>query len=180
MQTSGYKKSRLRAVDIILSDGKMNNVNSELASIKSLLAKATAHVDALELAASSGKNEQKDAVPNIEEIDNSELIDRAKNLLAWGKLKATILNHGTGLFSDSCWNMCLDIYLCDLVGERVTVSSVAHSSGVPMTTAMRYLNVMAEEGLLEKSPNPSDNRMVFVSTSATCREKMSNILANLP
>ena len=76
--------------------------------------------------------------------------------------------------------MCLDVYICSLKDERVTVSAIAHSSGIPMTTAMRYINVMVEQGLIEKAPNPADNRMIFVSVSPECIDKIENLLSNAP
>ncbi|MGB5483174.1 helix-turn-helix domain-containing protein, partial [Parasphingorhabdus sp.] len=63
---------------------------------------------------------------------------------------------------------------------RVTVSAIAHSSGIPMTTAMRYINVMVEQGLIEKSPNPADNRMIFVSVSAGSMSKIESLLSQAP
>lgn len=153
----------------------MGNVNEELAALESLLSQIQTKIDSVRQIAATDESTAKP-----ETINDAELVVRAENLLKWSRLKAQFLNLGTGLFSDSCWDMCLDIYICDLKEEQITVSSVAHSSGIPMTTAMRYINVMSEEGLLEKTPNPSDNRMVFVSTSASCKERISDVLKNLP
>lgn len=109
-----------------------------------------------------------------------DMIDRAEKCLHWGRQKTGTLDTGNGLFADSCWNMCLDIYICGLKEEQVTVSSIAQSSGIPMTTAMRYINVMVEQGLLEKSANPSDNRMVFIAVSHECRSKIETLLSSAP
>lgn len=158
----------------------MDEVSIEIAAIKSVLAQAKEKVDTLDyLIASSEIPQTNDASSSSDNISNEELIRRAEKLLQWSRLKAEMLNLGSGLFADSCWNMCLDVYICDLKDNKITVSSIAHSSGIPMTTAMRYINVMAEEGLLEKAPNPSDNRMIFISTSATCKDKISTILRHL-
>lgn len=158
----------------------MDEVSVEIAAIKSVLAQATEKMEALDgLITSSDKSQAPESVSSADNINTEELVRRAEKLLRWSRLKAETLNLGSGLFADSCWNMCLDVYICDLKGNKITVSSIAHSSGIPMTTAMRYINVMAEEGLLEKSPNPSDNRMIFISSSATCKDKISTILRHL-
>lgn len=156
----------------------MDNVNDEIAALESLLSQGLEQVHAVKRIASNDKSKSEQAVTTGKSPDDAELIIQAEKLLKWSRLKAEYLNMGTGLFSDSCWDMCLDIYICDLKGEQITVSSVAHSSGIPMTTAMRYINVMSEEGLLEKTPNPSDNRMIFVSTSSSCKERISDVLQN--
>lgn len=158
----------------------MDKVSVEIAAINSALAQAVEKIDTLNgLIASSNQTHPNDSAAITNEIDSTELINRAQKSLQWSRFKVDTLNLGSGLFADSCWNMCLDIYICDLKDEKVTVSSIAHSSGIPMTTAMRYINVMAEEGLLEKSPNPLDNRMIFISTSATCKDRISTILHHL-
>lgn len=157
----------------------MDEIRAEIASIKSALAQAAEKVDALDgLVARPESLVKSETAETPQQYSNTQLIARAEQLLAWSRFKAKTLSLGSGLFADSCWNMCLDIYICDLKEEQITVSSIAHSSGIPMTTAMRYINVMAEELLLEKTPNPSDHRMIFVSTSAACKEKISAILAN--
>lgn len=158
----------------------MDEVSAEIAAIKNAMALATEKVNTLSaLITVSDKPVFADNMTASDEMDSAGLIDRAEMMLRWSRLKASMLNMGAGLFADSCWNMCLDIYICDLKDEKITVSSIAHSSGIPMTTAMRYINVMAEEGLLEKSPNPSDNRMIFISTSTFCKDKISLILQSM-
>ena len=158
----------------------MAKVSAEIAAIKSVLAEVAEQIENLDgMITRPDDAPTSDAFLNNNDFDDVELINRAKSLLQWSRFKAQTLNLGSGLFSDSCWDMCLDIYICDLKDEKITISSIAHSSGIPMTTAMRYINVMTEEGLLEKSSNPSDNRMVFISTSEDCKEKISMILRNL-
>ncbi|WP_339827537.1 MarR family transcriptional regulator [uncultured Parasphingorhabdus sp.] len=159
----------------------MDNVESELAELRSALQRANERFEILDkrLAYSlDGSNEDKIVVNN--ERGSLDLIGRATNYLHWGRLKSQTMDSGNGLFSDSCWNMCLDIYICGLKEERVTVSAIAHSSGIPMTTAMRYINVMVQQGLIEKTPNPADNRMIFVSLSSDCMEKIEKLLTSSP
>ncbi|MEW4466485.1 helix-turn-helix domain-containing protein [Parasphingorhabdus sp. JC815] len=158
----------------------MDEVRYEIAAIKSVLEQATEKMEALNgLFGSSDSEEPPAPLVSINNIDTTELVRRAEKLLKWSQFKTNMLNFGSGLFADSCWNMCLDTYICDLKGKEITVSSIAHGSGIPMTTAMRYINVMVEEGLLVKSPNPSDNRMIFLSTSAACKDKISTLLRHL-
>lgn len=121
-----------------------------------------------------------DQIARDGKLPPSELRARAEHCLQWGRLKSRTLDIGNGLFSDSCWNMCLDIYICGLKDEQVTVSAVAHSSGIPMTTAMRYINVMVDQRLLEKSQNPDDNRMIFVTVSPEYQERIAALLTRAP
>jgi hypothetical protein len=159
----------------------MDSVKTELAELRLTIQQANARFDVLDkrIADSSRKIGEEQIFFNSD-LTRIDLIDRAEKYLRWGRLKTQTLDTGNGLFADSCWSMCLDIYICGLKEERVTVSAIAHSSGIPMTTAMRYINVMAEQGLIEKSPNPADNRMIFVSISLSCKDKIENLLSSAP
>lgn len=159
----------------------MDNVEAELAELRLTMKLANERFDILEKRmsvpiASTGN----DISPTNDKLTRDVLLDRAQKCLHWGRLKTGTLDAGNGLFADSCWNMCLDIYICGLKDEQVTVSAIAHSSGIPMTTAMRYINVMVEQGVLEKSPNPADNRMIFVAVSPGCLEKIEALLSSAP
>lgn len=159
----------------------MDSVEAELAEIRMTMKQANERLEILDRQiADVGSRVSDDALVVGKRLSRRELIDRAKKYLQWGRLKSVTLDTGNGLFTDSCWNMCLDIYICGLKDERVAVSAIAHSSGIPMTTAMRYINVMVEQGLIEKTPNPADNRMIFVSVSLDCRKKIEKLLASSP
>lgn len=159
----------------------MNSVESELAKLRLTIEQAIEEFEILDKRISGdGQLSSKDPLFFGDKAIQDDLVGRAEKYLHWGRLKSRILDTGNGLFANSCWNMCLDIYICDLKDQRVTVSAIAHSSGIPMTTAMRYINVMVEQGLLTKTPNSADNRMIFVSVSADCSEKIEQLLQSAP
>ncbi len=155
----------------------MDSVEAELAELRLTIDQANQKLDNLDKRVSEfrdlpgqGNNSKGKGTGGV------NLVERAEQFLQWGRLKSGMLDTGNGLFTDSCWNMCLDIYICGLKDQPVTVSAIAHSSGIPMTTAMRYINVMVEQGLLQKSSNPADNRMVFVAVSQACQAKIEKLL----
>jgi len=159
----------------------MNSVEAELAKLRLTIEQAIKEFEILdERISSEDQRSDNDPVFFSGKVDHADLIVRAEKYLHWGRLKSRILDTGNGLFANSCWNMCLDVYICDLKDQRVTVSAIAHSSGIPMTTAMRYINLMVEQGLLTKTPNSEDNRMIFVSVSADCSEKIEQLLLSAP
>lgn len=159
----------------------MNSVVAELAELRLTMQQASEQIENLDRRIADSRNEMdKEQPASSEELTHSDLIERAQKYLLWGRRKSATLDNGNGLFADSCWNMCLDIYICGLKEERVTVSSIAHSSGIPMTTAMRYINVMVEQGLIQKTQNPDDNRMTFVSVSPDCMDRIRTLLCDAP
>lgn len=76
------------------------------------------------------------------------------------------------LFADPAWDMLLELYLSDLTGKRLSVSSLCFASNVPPTTALRWIDKLAADGLIERSADPCDRRRTFVALSDDGRERM--------
>jgi|SRR5690348_11061854 len=66
------------------------------------------------------------------------------------------------LFFDPAWDILLDLLRAELAMQRVSVSSLCIASGVPSTTALRYLKTMAERGMIIRHADTHDGRRVFV------------------
>jgi DNA-binding MarR family transcriptional regulator len=66
------------------------------------------------------------------------------------------------IFSDPAWDMLLDLYACKAEGTRVGVSNACLAANVPSTTALRYVDRLEECGLVERQPDPEDNRRIYV------------------
>ncbi len=66
------------------------------------------------------------------------------------------------LFSDPNWDMLLDLYDANLSGQDATTSSLGAASGVPLTTALRRMDLLQTRGLIEKVEDKVDRRRVLV------------------
>lgn len=69
------------------------------------------------------------------------------------------------LFAEPAWDILLDLYAQRARGRRVDVTSVCHASGVPQTTALRWLTLLEERNSITRAHDPSDGRRVFVGLS---------------
>ena len=116
--------------------------------------------------------------PAKKRIDPSDscLCEFAEKLRIWNQKKAKIFGVKNGLFSDPCWLMCLDIYTCTTKNQNVSITSVAHGSEIPVTTAIRYLNALTNDGVLKKQASQDDNRVTFLSLTDAAYAKMTNLL----
>jgi DNA-binding MarR family transcriptional regulator len=65
------------------------------------------------------------------------------------------------LFSDPAWDILLELYAASLADRRLTVSRLADRTGVAMTTALRWINTLQQEGLLDRQDHPLDGRQVY-------------------
>ena len=70
---------------------------------------------------------------------------------------------GDPLFGEPAWDMLLELYSANLQGRQESVSSLCIASGVPSTTALRWINTLEEEEWIERQADPSDGRRSFLS-----------------
>lgn len=85
---------------------------------------------------------------------------------------------GSGLFGEPAWDMLLDLFIAREKRWRpVSISSLCIASAVPQTTALRWIAVMVEQGLLIRDTDPFDGRRVFVRLADETWQKMHNLLS---
>lgn len=82
------------------------------------------------------------------------------------------------LFADPAWDMLLDLAAAHAEQRRVSVTSLCIASGVPPTTALRWIRQMTDAGLFERVEDPSDKRRVFISLTGKAREAMARYFAH--
>jgi DNA-binding MarR family transcriptional regulator len=66
------------------------------------------------------------------------------------------------LFADPVWDMLLDLMAARLEGKQVAVSSLCIAAAVPPTTALRWIGVMTESGLVVRVADRNDGRRVNI------------------
>lgn len=66
------------------------------------------------------------------------------------------------LFGEPAWDMLLDLFIHQVRRKRVQVTSACMASGVPATTALRWITVLEQEGLVQRVPGVQDKRIQFV------------------
>lgn len=71
----------------------------------------------------------------------------------------------SGLFGEPAWDILLDLYVAELRERRVSVSDACLASGVPPTTALRWLALLEEANLVERHKDPHDARRVHLELS---------------
>jgi DNA-binding MarR family transcriptional regulator len=107
-----------------------------------------------------------------------DTIRRVRAILRTRARRATFFKGD--LFADPAWDMLLTLYAAELADERVSVTSVCHGSGVPATTALRWIAKLESEGLITKREDPLDGRRIWVALSAEGFKSMEAYWATLP
>lgn len=83
------------------------------------------------------------------------------------------------LFADPAWDMLLDLTAARAEHTRVSVTSLCIASGVPPTTALRWIGQMTEAGLLERVEDETDRRRAFITLSDKAADAMARFFAEL-
>lgn len=76
--------------------------------------------------------------------------------------KRTAIFGNPELFGEPAWDILLDLYIAHAEGKPVSVSSACIGSAAPPTTGLRWLGVLAEEGLIVRENDADDHRRVLV------------------
>ena len=84
------------------------------------------------------------------------------------------------LFADPAWDMLLDLYLADIISKRISVSSLCSASNVPPTTALRWIEILENEGLAERATDPCDQRRRFIFLSDNGLASMDGFFERQP
>ena len=83
------------------------------------------------------------------------------------------------LFADPAWDILLDLTAARAEHMRVSVTSLCIASGVPPTTALRWIGQMVEAGLLERVEDETDRRRAFIQLSDKAADVMARYFAEL-
>ena len=95
-------------------------------------------------------------------------------------VRATIIAHrrrrglfSQDLFADPAWDVLLIVTLAECRQQRLAVSKLCTEVDAPITTALRWINTLAEYGVLVRRDDPTDKRRKYVELSDEARERMS-------
>lgn len=81
------------------------------------------------------------------------------------------------LFADPAWDMLLDLTAARAEQARVSVTSLCIASGVPPTTALRWIGQMTELGLLQRNEDQVDRRRAFITLTEKAADSMARFFA---
>lgn len=83
------------------------------------------------------------------------------------------------LFADPAWDMLLDLTAARVEHVRVSVTSLCIASGVPPTTALRWIGQMTYAGLLQRVDDETDRRRAFITLTDKAADAMARYFAEL-
>jgi hypothetical protein len=95
--------------------------------------------------------------PDIAALEIAEMLLR---------LRRKIERHfGIGLFSQPVWGILLDLYVARSKGCDVSVGNACIASSVPMTSALRFCQLLHDRGIVVRERDRRDGRRVLLRLS---------------
>lgn len=83
------------------------------------------------------------------------------------------------LFADPAWDMLLDLAASRVEGKRVSVTSLCIASGVPPTTALRWIGQLVEAGLFARVCDDADRRRAFIELTDKAVDALSRYFSEI-
>ena len=83
------------------------------------------------------------------------------------------------IFADPAWDMLLDLTAARAEHVRVSVTSLCIASGVPPTTALRWIGQMTDVALMQRVDDETDRRRAFITLTDKAADAMARYFAEL-
>ena len=115
-------------------------------------------------------------------IHPDALVRLAAALISIRRIRAKHV--GEDLFRDPAWDMLLDLFVRQARNHRTSVTSLCTASCSPDATALRWIDLLVDRGLIVREKCTEDARRVWVSLTGEGMTKMRRFLIdalnNLP
>lgn len=119
-----------------------------------------------------------DVDPNCgADLSEQELTELACRIYESRRLRARFLS--LSLLGEPVWDMMLALYCFSTRGRRMSVSSLCYASGVPQTTAMRWIGVMEKRDLIKRSKDLRDGRKTYLLLTEQGKDAMQRYLRGI-
>lgn len=83
------------------------------------------------------------------------------------------------MFADPAWDIMLDLTSAALEGRSVPAFSAGVAANVPMSTALRYVKRLVEDGTVKRWDDPDDKRRSLLALEDHALEKMIAYLSSI-
>jgi DNA-binding MarR family transcriptional regulator len=83
------------------------------------------------------------------------------------------------MFGEPAWDLLLALYVEQAENETPTASMLAKAAGIPITTALRWMDYLEEKRLIERERSSFDRRVSTVTLSESGRIRLEGYFAEV-
>lgn len=154
---------------------------SELRALASRLVQMADAIDGREIgnreAKISSLDDFRNGIPKIRPQHSAPTADLAEAIYRDRQRRAKFLPSVP--LTEPAWDVLLDIYFRTCRNERVSVSNACVASGVPSATALRWIDLLIEGGLIRREADDADRRRTWLMPTEQCMTQMEAYLSTL-
>ena len=115
----------------------------------------------------------------LEQIESNQLAKAFQHLdlveLALAFRKEREASFPDNYFSNSAWDILLDLYRAHRRGEKMQLTMVGYDANISKTTALRYLDILMQDGFVYREDDPQDNRRSYAILTQSGADKIKNM-----
>jgi DNA-binding MarR family transcriptional regulator len=111
------------------------------------------------------------------EVDASSHSRLVEDILRFRKQRNKAF--GGDLFGEPAWDILLELYTARRTDRRLSVSGACYASGVPLTTALRWISRLQRDGWITRIDDPHDKRRCWLDLSEEAETKMRDLLSRM-
>ena len=78
------------------------------------------------------------------------------------------------IFGEPAWDILLTLYVIDSDRRRLSTGDLCKLAGLPLTTGLRWLDCLDEDGLIKRLPSTLDQRIVHVELTDNGRTALDD------
>jgi len=119
--------------------------------------------------------QRRSGLPFSETVSPRSLAALATKQFADRELRKSYINDA--FFGEPAWDMLLYLFIKCSENKRAYKTAVTSASGVPHSTALRYLELLERDGVLIVEPAEGDKRVQLVSLTQKGSSAMANYLS---
>lgn len=164
----------------MIKSGANEAVVSEAVRLRSLADELSAIASALQQDGSeqSFETEELGNYLRVDAADEASLAVLARNFYRSRRLRSRVFGD-TQLFGEPAWDILLDLFVAEAEAKPLSVTSACIGAAVPTSTALRWLVILEEQGLVRRENDPSDARRVFLHLTGEGYARMTDYFLQL-
>lgn len=107
-----------------------------------------------------------------------DFADLAREIYRSRRTRARVFSDDA-LFGEPAWDMLLDLFIAEAEGKQLSVTAACIGAAVPTSTALRWLVILEERGLVRRENDPRDARRVFLHLTSEGYARMTAYFTQL-
>ncbi|MGV3511249.1 MAG: hypothetical protein ACO1OX_04505 [Novosphingobium sp.] len=147
----------------------VDNLRGILSRVKELSA-------SLDLVISNSQSVADEPRSGGHEISQDQVLQYAKEICAFRRKRGNWLPQD--LFGEPAWDILLELFIMRMQGQSARVKTACIASGVPATTALRWINLLERKGLVSSYADTVDHRVRWICLNDEPYQKLFQMLAD--